>query len=90
MRSASRRIRSTLSSIADSATSPLPTAATSASPHGPCGPGMTTSSPALADAAVERVANQSETTTPSNPSSSFSTPVISGSLSVMLTPSTEL
>src|SRR3954468_2103104 len=38
-RPASRRIRTTLSSIAASSTSPARTAATSASPHGPIGPG---------------------------------------------------
>ena len=42
-RAASVRMRSTLRSTADSATSPDWTAATSASPHGPAGPGITRS-----------------------------------------------
>ena len=50
-------------------TSPARTAATSESPQGPTGPGITRSSAARADASVERVANQSDMTSPSNPSS---------------------
>lgn len=48
----------------DSSTSPLWTAATSASPHGPVGPGITRSSPPLADGAVVLVANQSDMMSP--------------------------
>lgn len=46
--------------------------------------------PAFALGAVERIAVQSETTTPSNPQRSFSTPVSSGRFSVMDAPLTPL
>ena len=46
--------------MTDSSTSPARTAATSASPHGPVGPGMTRSSPPLAAGAAVLVANQSD------------------------------
>ena len=52
-----------------SATAPDRTAWTRASPHGPCGPGMTRSSPPFAAAAAVFVANQSDMTSPEYPHS---------------------
>jgi len=83
-------MRAILSSIAASGTVPLRTAATSLSPHGPSGPGMTRSRPASAGGAVDVVADQSETTTPLNPQSVLSTSQSSGELAVIVAPLTEL
>ena len=66
-------MRVILLSIAASGTLPLRTAATSLSPQGPSGPGMTRSSPDSALGTVVVVADQSETTTPLNPQSDLST-----------------
>jgi hypothetical protein len=82
-------MRRTFSSIAASDTRPSRTAATSASPHGERGPGMARSSAALAAASVERVAVQSDMTTPSKPHSSLSGAASSG-LSVIVGPFTAL
>ena len=79
----------TLSSIVASSTSPARTASTSASRHGLAGPGIARSSAALAAAAVERVANQSDITRPSKPHSSCRISRSSG-LSVMVCPFTPL
>ncbi len=79
----------TLSSTAASLTEPSRTAATSASPHGPDGPGIARSSPALPAPTVPRAAIQSETTSPSQPHSSFNTAFSSGD-SVIVTPLTPL
>ena len=67
-RAASRRMRSTLSSMRASSTCPALTASSRASPHGPnrsAGPGMARSSAALAAASVALVAVQSDMTRPS-------------------------
>ena len=89
-RRASRSSRRTLSSTTCSLTVPSSTALTSASAHGPAGPGMDRSSPPSAVAAVLRAACQSETTTPSKPHSSLSTSRSSAGFSVMLAPLTRL
>ena len=70
-RAASRSRRSTLASIAASLTRPSRTASSSASPQGPCGPGMARSSAALPAASVLRAAVQSDMTSPSQPHSSW-------------------
>ncbi len=67
-RAASRRIRSTLSSISASSTLPFLTASSRASPHGPyrlAGPGMARSRAAAAVPSVDRAAVQSDITRPS-------------------------
>lgn len=80
-----------MSSIDSSATLPARTASTSLPRHGLAGrPGISTSIPARALSSVERIAVQSETTTPSNPQRSFSTPVSSSRCSVMGVPLTLL
>jgi hypothetical protein len=79
----------TLASIVASSTAPSRTAASSPGPHGPPGPGMTRSSDALADASVERVANQSDITTPSKSHSRRRTSR-SSALSVIRSPLTPL
>jgi hypothetical protein len=88
-RAASRTNRRALSATSAAATRPSRTAKSKDSSHGPAGPGMTRPNPASADAATDRVAYQSDTTTPSKPHS-----VISGSvssrLSVMVIPLTRL
>ena len=66
-----------------------------ASPIGPrlyhCpGPGISRLSPARADGAVDRTANQSETTNPSNPHSSRNTWVSSHSFSEQKVPLSRL
>ena len=87
-RAARPRTRSTLRSTCPSSIRPSRTAATSSSPHGPSGPGITRSCAATA-ASSERTAVQSLTTTPSNPHSLFSG-VSSRSCSDMVVPLTEL
>ena len=82
------RIRATLRSTTASGISPERTARTSASPHGPSGPGMTRSCEALA-LSSDRTAVQSLITTPSKPHSLFSG-VSSRSFSVAVVPLTEL
>src|SRR5439155_1395304 len=84
---ARRRSRRTFTTIAGSGTRPSRTAATSWSPHGLSGPGMARSRAARPAASVERVAVQSETTTPSKPHSPFRGSA-SRSFSVMVTPLT--
>jgi hypothetical protein len=79
-----------LSSIADSGTVPARTAATSLSPHGPWGPGITRSRPATALGAVDVVADQSDTTTPPKSHSPLSRSWSSGEFAVMVAPFTEL
>src|SRR3954451_5569147 len=86
-RAANRNSRRALSSTSASATPPWPIAVSRDSSHGPPGPGMTRPNPATADAAADRVAYQSDTTTPSKPHSVISGSVRSG-LSVMVTPLT--
>ncbi len=88
-RAARRNSRNTLSSTADSLTSPACTAATNASPQGPDGPGIATSSAADPVATVLRAAPQSETTRPSQAHSSFRTSRSSGD-SVISAPLTAL
>ena len=78
-----------MSSTAASPTLPSRTAAISASPHGPLGPGMTRSSAAPAEASVDRAANQSDMTSPSNSHSPWRTSRSSG-LSVIGWPLTPL
>ena len=87
-RAARRRTRSTLRSTTDSAMSPLRTAATSASPHEPSGPGITRSWENLALFRL-RTAVQSLITTPSKPHSEFNG-VSNNSFSVTVAPLTEL
>ena len=86
---ARRSTRRTLSSIVAGSTLPARTASTSASSHGPSGPGITRSSAARAEAVVERVANQSDITSPSNPSSRWRMSR-SSELSVIASPLTAL
>ena len=88
-RAASRRIRSTFSSTADSGTRPARTASTRRAPHGPSGPGITRSCRASAAGSVVLAAHQSDTTTPSNPHSPHSGSASSG-FSVIVVPLTEL
>ncbi len=71
---ASRSTRLTCSSITSGRTAPSRTAATSRLPHRLALAGMTTSNPPFAVPAVSCAAIQSETTTPSKPHSSLSTP----------------
>ena len=78
-----------MSSTAASLTVPSRTAATSASPNGPDGPGMARSSAALPAPTVARAAPQSDTTSPSQPHSSFKTSRSNGD-SVIVTPLTAL
>ncbi len=85
---ARRSNRRTLSSTVAAGISPLRAAATSASPHGPSGPGMTRSCAAAA-ARSDRTAVQSEITTPSNPHAPLSGSA-RRSLSLMVTPPTAL
>ena len=80
--------RDTLSST--SGTVPARTAATRCSPHGPSGPGITRSSPAVALATVVLVADQSDTTTPRNPHSVLRRSRRRVRFSLMKAPLTEL
>ncbi|OIQ77934.1 hypothetical protein GALL_403680 [mine drainage metagenome] len=87
-RAARRSSRRTLSSTVAAGISPLSTAATSASPHGPSGPGITRSCAAAAERS-DRTAVQSEITTPSNPHTPLSGSA-RRSFSLMVTPPTAL
>ena len=69
---------------------PRSTAATSASPQGPPGPGMTRSRPPFAVGAAVLVANQSDIISPSQPHSPLTTPLLTWSCSVAATPLTSL
>ena len=89
-RRASRRMRRTLASTSSSLTWPARTAAVSWPPHGPLGPGMARSSPAIAVATVLRAACQSDRATPWKPHSSLRMADSSQACSVMVTPLTML
>ena len=78
-----------MSSTVASLTRPSRTAATSASPNGPPGPGIARSMAALPAPSVERAAPQSDMTSPSHSHSSFNTSRNSGD-SVMVGPLTAL
>ena len=89
-RRASRKIRRTLASTSSSLTSPARTAAVSRPPHGPDGPGMARSSPAVAVATVVRAACQSDRATPWKPHSCLRIADSSRGCSVMVMPLTML
>ena len=89
-RRASRKIRRTLASTSSSLTSPARTAAVSRPPHGPDGPGMARSSPAVAVATVVRAACQSDRATPWKPHSRLRIADSSRGCSVMVMPLTML